>query len=388
MNLKEEIKENIYLAKWVDAYRGRSFERERTLRKFIRKMSQIDSIRDIELFRQTIAELKSRNYEYNCASTRYEDANWYGYYQALQRYAGYPERAYPILTEIEHGIRFGEALWPYFDYNACYICEGDERIHEIPDADPLMPVMAVGPYIHYAEQYYSEERIQEERKKNGKTLLVFPGHSIEWEKTRENAFIDILYERYAKDYQTVMVCSYWRDLDSLEVQKFRERGARIVSAGFRGDNQFVRRLKTIISLADLAVGNDIGTNLGFCLYLKKPYVLEGACQIDPDDGLFTEYYRELYEAFSLQGKVTFTEEQIRKQQDIYERFWGESLIKSPEEIYQIFSLIDKLIRKGKWNPGRMKALIRAETESGERWLAPEEHTLLMRMLPGIKGARD
>lgn len=379
--IKDKLKTNMRVTEALDTLWGaENRSRTRVLRRFTEEFRGIDSIGDFPAFQAKITELKKNEYGYYCSSSRYEDTRFYGYHDALAEYSGYKKRKYPIFTGIEHGIRFGEMLWPYFDYNTCYVCEGRERIREISDRDPWMPVFPVGPYIHYAKQYYSEERIAQEKKKNGRTLLVFPGHSCEWvEDTRENDIFSIVFDKYAGSFDTVMVCTYWRDADGDEVKRFQERGAKVVSAGFRADENFLRRLKTIISLADVVIGNDIGTNMGFAMYLKKPFILEGLCQVNPKDHLFSEYYRELYDAFALRGQEDFTEEQKRKQQEIYERFWGEKCIKTAEELYSLFALIDKMMRKARFDIRKYHAIIRQEVKENSI-LTAEEAGLLKSLL--------
>lgn len=384
MGIKARLWDNLFFMSLIHLYGAGAFRKEIALKRFIRRTEKIDSIENCEELKTAVDELLQKQYEYNCSTFRFEDTRFYGYYNALLEYSGYPNKFYPVITEIEHGIRFGQAHWPYFDYNTGYLCEGPERIHEISDENPYMPVTAVGPFVHYASQYYSEEKIRQIREQNGKTLLVFPGHSCEWVKdTRENDIVDIVFDKYADRFDTLMVCAYWRDLDSKELIRFREKGAKIVSAGFRQDKNFIRRLKTIISLSDEVIGNDIGTNMGFCLYLGKPFILEGECQVNPKDGLFSEYYRELYNAFS-PGENGFSEKQLACQADIYRRFWGDDLIRSPEEIYRLFALFSKLLRKARFSISRYHALIRQEAAE-RKVLSPAEHELLLGMIKPDQG---
>ena len=363
-----------------DVISSGTIRKEIELRRFNRKFEKNDPIKDFEGFASLVKELSKLKFDVNCSNARFEDSRFYGYYRALQQYADYPQRCYPVLSGIEHGVRFGTLKWPYYDYHTCYVCEGTERIHEISDVNPWMPVVAVGPYIHYASQYYAGKELRKMKEELGRVLLVFPSHSCEWvPRTFGSDIVEYIFNRYAPDFDTVMVCSYWRDVDSREIRKFQEYGAKLVSAGFRGDVNFIRRLKSIISLADLVMANDIGTNIGFACCLGKPFVLEGDCLVRPEDPLYTENYRRLFEAFSWGEKGAFSDEQLKQQKDLYQRIWGGGLEKSREELFRIFAVIDRLLRASRYNVRRMHELVQSEWKKN-RVLTDLEQQILRKMI--------
>ena len=45
----------------------------------------------------------------------------------------------------------------------------------------------------------------------------------------------------------------------------------VVTAGYIMDPLFLSRLKSIIQLSDLTMSNNVGTHLGYCIYLNKPH---------------------------------------------------------------------------------------------------------------------
>lgn len=364
--IKKYIRNNFILADFFDSYYNHSIKKRRIINGYVKKFARIDSIDNYVLFKKTVQKLLKHHFLHYTYDGRYEAVWHYGYYQEILRYASYKRKAYPILTGLDHGVRFGKTPWIYKDYHVCYVCQGANRTSEITDIDRNMPVLTIGPYIHYSSFYYDDEKFKEVKKKYGKTLLVFPGHTTEWESNQsKHGIFDIVWEKYAKDYKTVMVCTYWLDILNDEIKKFEENGAVIVSAGFRQDPNFVRRLKTIIELSDQVISNDIGTNIGYCLYLKKPFILEGELKVFSSDDTYTKNYEKFYEAFHKRNDGDFTDNQRAMQLKLYEEFWGSNEIKSKEELNQYIKLFDKLIRVSDYNPETLRKLIIQE----DRWNA-------------------
>ena len=357
MNIKKSISDCVLFADLCDSLYQRSYKKDIIIKKYVDKLKRIDSISDYPLFEKNIKVFLDKKFDYFTYSGKYQMMTYYGYYGEILKYAQCKLK-YPVITGIEHGIRFGNDKWLYSDYNTCYICQGENRIDEIYNVNKKMPVLPIGPYVHYSSQYYSDDKIDKIKKKNGKTLLVFLGHTTEWEKEKDsNDIFNIVYSKYAKSFQTVIVCVYWKDIDNAQIDLFKEKGAIVVSAGFRQDPNFIRRLKTIISLSDFVVSNDIGTNIGFAIYLHKDFSLEGEPRLNGSDNYYNNNYKRFYEAFHLQNENGFTKYQIALQKKLYEEFWGEKNIKEPNEMKEYFMLFNKLLKKSYYNPLKMHELI-------------------------------
>ena len=330
----------------------------------VRKLKSIDSITDFDVFRKRMQQIKRHKSVTSLRLDRYggESRMGYGYYQELMKYAGINPKGFIYIPSLEHGIRFSNLPWINSDRklisSICFACQGPGRISEVYEFNPLKPVFVLGPYIHYAEPYYSEEKTFKLKGELGKVLLVFPSHSWEYggKKTDVN-LVDIVYKKYASDYDSILVCSYWNDIDAPIIRLFEEEGAKIVSAGFRNDPNFVKRLKTIISLADDVVVDDIGTNIGFCIYMNKPVYLESASPRFPEDNYFTENFNRFYQAFySPNGK--FTEDQYRQQNKLYKFFWGgEQYLRTPEEVRDIVDVLKEMCKVSHFNIGKMPSFI-------------------------------
>lgn len=137
-------------------------------------------------------------------------------------------------------------------------------------------VIAIGNYIKYASSIMTNEEIESYRKSFGKTLLVFPSHSTHHVITSfdEDALIAEI-EKIRKEhcFYTVLVCEYWKNYLLGDAAPFEKKGYKICSAGHIYDPNFLSRLKAIISLADVTMGNSFGTHIGYCLGLGKPFYL-------------------------------------------------------------------------------------------------------------------
>lgn len=139
---------------------------------------------------------------------------------------------------------------------------------------PDKKVYSVGPYIQYVGSFQSITWIQNHKKQMGKTLLVFPSHSTHHVSMQFGVefFIDEI-ERIRKkyDFQTILICLYWKDVLLHLYAPFSSKGYKIVTAGHIYDPHFLCRLKSIFLLADVAMGNALGTNIGYSIAMGVPY---------------------------------------------------------------------------------------------------------------------
>lgn len=338
---------NIYTIDCYRRFRNRSHNARVT--RFLEQVETVDPIMDYGTFRELVLRETETWDEKNPLSILCyaNDAILYGYYHELARYGGEQDvdLRFPAFTRMEHGVTFGEP-WRGSNNLITYCAISDYWRKKIHGISPNILYFPVGPYIHYARKYYSEQQEKELKEKLGRTLLVFPNHSIEaLEQDEEISYclLDKVFEKYAKDFDTVLVSAYWRDVGDKILAEYEKRGAKIVSAGFRSDQSFIRRLKTISSLSDAVVFDGIGTHVGFCYYLNKPVFMDG--RMDPDfSGIERQVYTRFYEAFHTDS-FSFTEEQKRKQGELYEEFWGGSYIRTPEEIKAILHIAREVTKR-------------------------------------------
>ncbi len=362
-SLKSQVKTHVLLYDALLKIRYHISLNSKKYMYFIHRISKIDSILDYNLFYSNMSILKLHP---EVTLPRYAKYGWdtllcYGYYQEIMKYAGADEDKIPYITTLEHGIRFRTQSWKgsHFQYSICCACQGPGRISEVYSLYPWKPVFVLGPYIHYAAPYYSSEKEQKIKSQLGKVLLVFPSHSWELGKQKtENSLFDIIYKKYADNYDTVLVCTYWNDIDAPIIDLFAQKGAIIVSAGFRNDPNFIRRLKSIISLADDVVVDDLGTNIGFCKYMNKPVYFECFSPRVLDDKFYVENFNRFHEAFYSEN-MKFSEKQLQQQDKLYKFFWGgEEYLKTPDEVKDICDVLKEMCLSSHYNINKMPEFIR------------------------------
>lgn len=264
------------------------------------------------------------------------DSNYYGYARAIKNYAGLDK----INAALEHGLYLGDRITTAERYRTTHsvIAMSQNRVDSFLLNGVNKPILAIGPYIHYAKPLLTDDEFSELKKELGKVLLVMPVHaakgtSVYYDHKVLFDFIDSIRE----EYETVIICIHFRDILNNPdcVMAYEKKGYRIVCAGNEYDYNFVRRLKSIIMLADYVVSNSHGTNTGFCSYLGKPQTIVNDETIVKKHNLYTEeiklirdeQVKEINAAFSSYG-AEITEEQRK----IIDKYWGTSLIKSPEKL--------------------------------------------------------
>lgn len=139
---------------------------------------------------------------------------------------------------------------------------------------PEKKIYSIGPYIQYVNSFQSIEWIDEQRKRLGKTLLVFPSHSTHHVRMTFNKtqfFSEVEHIRIRYKFATVLVCLYWKDILLHFDEALMPSGYQVVTAGHIYDPNFLLRLKTIFLLADVAMGNSIGTHIGYAIACDVPY---------------------------------------------------------------------------------------------------------------------
>lgn len=365
MGIKEWIKsrtidDSIY---WLDKkikFSGR--KKEQLVQKIINDVTDIDSIQNFELFKKTISKyLEDKQYlAHLCIGA---ESFHYGHINAIFEYAGKENEVDgKLFPAVEHAVRYQGKVLRSSEYiaqctNMVYqsaYCKKD--VHEL---NQKKPVFCIGPYIHYTNSYYDDEKLQEIKRKYGKILLVFPTHYMEnqSEEYEDDNIVDVVMNMAEGQYDTVMVSAYWGNLDWKVYDEFEKRGAILVSAGFREDPRFLNRLKTLFLMADIVVSNTIATPWGFCAYMGKTF----RYIINPEEELgtiqkyevnkndFADNFRYL-KLLSSKEKLDDREQELF--QKLYDYYCGtDADIKTSEEIAAIISIATDTLRlsKGKFN---------------------------------------
>lgn len=356
--MRDLVNRNVYVKDYL--LRCRYLLHNHSVLENMPLFSRIDSIRNVDELDESIKRYIPSKRAYYTVHGFATESLLYGHIQNLHQYAGFDFQLRTSMPIVEHGINFDKMHTPRKLIKGFVgICQGDYVRQEIRRLNKALPLFSIGPYIHYARDYYDEDTLGSLREKNGRTLLVFPSHSTELEQALDcgtQEFVDFVLELCHKSFDSLYVCVYWLDIHNEITKMFRERGAHIVSAGARFDPLFLHRLKTIISLSDGVVANDLGTNIGYAVYLEKDTYLfshRGIESIQEIDEANLSYKDKFMLAFSL-GE--HRDENV--QSNLYREYWGgNEALKSPNEIAGILALNDLLIRKARGDVNKLPALI-------------------------------
>ena len=217
--------------------------------------------------------------DFESGSCRYSrDKNFnnfliYGYWKALFPDVEFDEVC--ALPAIEHGLILANDVYEEIVLTGrCTAVTFGTYRQQVIREKAKIPAFAVGPYVQYAQPFYDENRLKEERTKLGKTLLVFPSHSTDDSEVKRDVKRQIAQiHEVESNFDTVLISVFWWDIDNPMVDAFIAEGYKIVTAGFRDDPSFVSRQRTIIELSDQVLSDGIGTHVGFCRALSRPVKL-------------------------------------------------------------------------------------------------------------------
>lgn len=329
-------------------YHGTRFIKHKNnneIKKISDEFKKIDSISNFSGFVNKVQSLITSDNVVRAVYPNSENT-MYGHLLNFYEYAGLEFKETPFIC-VEHGVNFLMDDMPRFKYEVSTIMLFQSKYKQemIHKTAPLKPVFAVGPYVHYAKPYYDNEKLQQIKSKLGKTIVIYLGHT--WEKTSverdTNEYIKII-RQFQKEYDSIIFCLYWTDcrqelIDTLS----REDKVHFVSAGYRGDPLFLSRTRTILEMADTVAGNDIGTYIGYALYLNKPIIY-----LDTADRVKSKIdspNRQIAE--TNKGRIVNAMKNDNEQlsSDLYNEFWGGDCIKNPDEMKSILLLADQIAKE-------------------------------------------
>lgn len=301
---------------------------------------EIDERKNISIFDYKKLSKPIPFYPLECV----KDSNFYGISHSLKEYAGLSK----VSHAVEHGLYLGNYV-PYASYlktTKSIITLSNIRKKHLLNSKINKPVYQVGPYIHYAKLQISDNEFNKLKESLGKTLLLFPHHSIK----NFNVNMDILkliekVKKIGEKYDTILVCVYYKDiLNNSYLEYFEKHKFKVVTAGHIYDINFLSRLKLIIKLSDLTISNTVGTHTGYCIYLNKPhYIIDQEIKLYSDNNSKSVGYRNKKQNESLISEekeilkefVSFSECITPNQKKVVEKYWGISSIKQPEDLFLI-----------------------------------------------------
>ena len=270
---------------------------------------------------------------------------FYGHADLLKRFCGLPPER-PLCVAIPHGIRFDDSYGPA-DYPECFpVClvPSHARV-ELLRQQLDRQFHAIGPMIHYAKPLLSAEDAAAVRARLGRTLLVFPTHSSHWVDTDvdQAAFLKQVAE-WAEGFQTVLICVYWKDVLRGVVPAYRDAGFQCMTAGHMYDPLFLRRLRSLIELADVTAANNLGTHLGYAVHCGRPCWL----QLVPVRRTAKQAFRRIGTVLGEpEYQAAFGAQDLHispAQRELLETLWGSGAVRTPDEIRALLEEGERLAK--------------------------------------------
>lgn len=281
---------------------------------------------------------------------------FYGNEELLRKYSNINEDLYAI---IEHGLYFGnntQRVGNDFEWElGCVLTNGKYRKELLNKYYPDYYCETIGPLIHYAKTDQDfKENLRSKLKNNKRTLLFFPVHGNEYFSPKydtESTIRKIIKIADEHDCYNIIICVYYGNFDLFNeiVKKIGNNRILISTCGNRYDSNFLCKQRAMIELSDLTISNNLGTHLGYCIYLKKNHILlpqdfsyEGdskAISLDFGDANRSKNWSKDYKDETRKFQLIFNESQeeiTREQMELCDYYWGFSEVKSPEDIVNIY----------------------------------------------------
>ena len=347
--MKETIKRLFAINSHTNAslYKVLSYKSLTDMRIICAEAAKDDSIADVSWLRQFRTDVDNGNKRFYTTDCNFSNSHIYGIWNGL--FGSFGQN--PVYTpSIEHGLILHDQIFNDLEDTARAACATfglfrKQIIRKYTD----IPVFCVGPYIHYAEPFYDRQKLEREKEKNGHTLLVFPMHSTDTSKLSVEIENYRSYLRKKQDeFDTILINTFWWTLNDPLTQALEADGYRIVSAGFRDDIMFMSRLKTLIQMADLVVGDSVGTHIGYCVHCGVPFsyeelgssiVIDAGKKENKDIDFCQSQIKRISKVFD--HATTITDAQI----DICRYYWGEDMIRTPDEIHEIAGITEEIMKR-------------------------------------------
>lgn len=321
------------------------------------KIQYSNSNNTFETFYNVFDYMKAVERKNNYIEVKNEENLLYGHEYILRQYAGYNKSIY---ASVEHGMRINETYGYYETFGTTLpgiLTFGEYRYSVLKDRGDKL-IFDIGPYIHYAESKYSDFEVHALKQNLGKTLLVFPGHSIEAvsNKMNGNYFIQKVKEiKENYSFDSVVACVYFMDILRGKHLMLEKEGFCVVTAGNKWNIDFLNNLKAIINLCDVCVIEGLGTNLGYIIYCNKPVIFidseveEIVVDVSSRYASPMREYEMQEKALKEQSKIkekvvelfgTYQEHVTKSQYDWCNQYWGFDKVKTPNQLLELFQLLE------------------------------------------------
>ncbi len=277
---------------------------------------------------------------------------FYGMDIALKQYAGLPH-SYHLKAHYSHASLATEGTGWDSDYNLLPMLFTWSPMHKQTYQKVCKkPMHSIGPIIHYAQNYYTDEQIKAKKERLGRNALFFPVHSshhISSHFTMKHCLKAL--EPFKKDFDTIRVSIFWKNFHEGQHKPFIDAGYECVTAGHMFDPLFLPRLKGLLSVTDHTFGNSYGTNIAYGIYMQKPHThLPSDFMLDyskaQDNFSHTPYLQKRQEIVDkfLNLFVNYSSEISKQQYAACNHFFGYDHVRTRNELLALISSSEDLFQ--------------------------------------------
>lgn len=270
----------------------------------------------------------------------FKEPVYYGAFSVLKEYVHLDSFVLPPhRLGLQHGYVFEMHTWEQSKLELRNFVWSDKLVQMYQEHTDNKDIYAIGAPFFYASSLLSEEQIASEKKRLGRNLLAFPMHSSVCCDTDfdPNKFLSILEEE-KKNFDSVRVCMYWKDILRGAHKVYLEHGFECVCNGHINDINFLRRQKALFEIADATISNGIGSHVGYSVFMGKPhrliddsYTYSGGDGAQLTDMMTKNNFKRVEEAFLETDDYVITD----LQKTIVDEFWGTKNFKTKVELKEL-----------------------------------------------------
>ncbi len=270
----------------------------------------------------------------------FDEPIFYGGYSVLKQYAGLDTFMLPPKNlGIQHGYSFEILEWEKAKSKRRNLVWSKELVRMYQNVCDNPNVYAIGSPFFYAKSLLDDKEIEKEKKRLGKNLLAFPMHSSPCTDTNfdPEKFLEVLKEE-RKRFDSVRVCLYWKDVLKGRHKFYQNAGFECVCNGHIYDLNFLRRQKSLFTIADATISNGVGSHIGYSIFMQKPHrLIKDFYEYKGGDGEeLTEVMRKTNFQFVESAFLESDDYVIsQKQIEAVDKFWGLSDFKTPKTLRKL-----------------------------------------------------
>lgn len=327
-----KIIDDIYMFEWK-----RKDKRRR--RKLNRNINTYEGIFDIYGIIKERPDINSKYVILN---------EYYGASHILKRYSHYSKT---IQCVIEHGVEIDDVsnYVEYRDNIQKVVLTASQYRAKLLSVNSDKLIIPIGPIIQYAKLVYDDFYLDSIKHNLGKTLLIFPAHSLDYCYNEGHIQDFIKYVKRIKDdysFNAVLVCLYYLDIRKGLQVRYLQEGWQIVTAGNQNSKDFLDILKTLLHVSDATISQGYTSAIAYSACLHKPtniFYDDIYAKFSGNDSVeqFHNWEKGVYhELKCLFG--TFREHFTKEQEEFANQYWGCGENRTDNEIRVLLSLSDEL----------------------------------------------